>query len=143
MTISQTTTRRPPAFVIGGSLFCCLLSVASLIGCGDKSATVPVSGGVSYQGERLPGGVVTFFPATGRPLSASVSPSGQYSTSLPPGEYAVTVMVGFDRPPGYKEGDPLPPPKIELPAEYTSRALSKLSASVKAEGPQTIDFALE
>jgi hypothetical protein len=117
--------------------------VLSAAGCGGSSETVSVSGQVSYQGEPVPGGAITFFPAAGRPVIAAISDGGEYSAELRPhGEYVVVVNVGTDLPPGYQEGDPLPPPKIVLPPMYTTRVKSDLRAVVAEGSAQTIDFQL-
>jgi hypothetical protein len=113
------------------------------IGCGGSSNAVHVQGKVSLRGEPLPRGVVTFFPASGRPVSAPISSQGEYSAKLSPGEYTAIVNVGVPLPPGYKEGDPLPKPEFDLPTEYTSAARSKLTATVSAQGQKPIDFNLE
>ena len=113
----------------------------SVSGCRDTSGGVPVQGQVSYRGEPLPHGAITFFPATGRPATAPISAEGDYAIELPPGEYVVIVNVSADLPPGFKEGDPLPPPKIVLPPQYTTRARSTLTATVTEDQPR-IDFEL-
>jgi hypothetical protein len=68
---------------------------------------------------------------------------GKYETSLSPGDYIVVVTVGVDVPAGWREGQPLPPPKFTLPAEYTSRVKSTLKATVKAGQSEPIDFELK
>ncbi|MCI0748493.1 MAG: hypothetical protein L0Y58_24055 [Verrucomicrobia subdivision 3 bacterium] len=120
-----------------------MLSGIGVVGCAKSSDTVAVGGKVSYRGEPLVNGAVTFFPAMGRPVSAPTTPEGEYTAQLAPGEYDVVVNVGAELPPGFKEGDPLPPPKIVLPPEYTIRARSTLKATVTAADQEPIDFALE
>jgi hypothetical protein len=128
---------------IGCSYLVLALLNVSTAGCAEDSGTIPVQGQVTYRGEPLGAGVVTFFPTRGRPVSAAVSAAGDYRVELQPGDYTVTVRAGTEIPPGYKEGDPIPPPKIALPPEYTSRARSKLTAKVDESGGQTVDFELE
>lgn len=125
-------------------LFCSSLALlSSTFGCGESSNTVTVRGHVTYRGEALTNAALMFFPTVGRPTSAVLSSEGNYTTELPPGEYVVTVNVGAELPPGYKEGDPLPPSKFILPDEYTTRAKSKLTASVAPNQDEPIDFALQ
>ncbi len=113
-------------------------------GCGrTASDTVAVHGHVSYRGEPLANGLVAFFPIHGRPVFAPISESGDYRLDVEPGNYTVTVRISERLPPGFKEGDPLPPPKIVLPPEYTTQAKSKLHAAVSEDQSEPIDFALD
>ena len=116
--------------------------VIGVVGCGEPTGDVAVQGQVSYRGEPLSGGAITFFPATGRRVTAAIS-EGEYSAKLPPGEYVVVINVGANLPPGFQEGDPIPPPQVVLPPEYTTRARSKLTATVREGNQQPIDFKLE
>jgi hypothetical protein len=111
-------------------------------GCKKASGTVPIHGHASYRGEPLKRAVLTFFPTKGRPESISIS-QGEYASELTPGEYTVTIIVPTELPRGFKEGDPTPPPAVELPDEYASRAKSTLKATVKAGNDQSIDFDLK
>ena len=120
-----------------------LLALSAISGCGEESDSVAVRGKVFYRGEPLSNAAITFFPNTGRPVTAPLSQQGDYDTALPPGEYSVIVNVGTELPPGFKEGDPLPPPKIDLPPEYTTLARSTLRATVTPDQSEPIDFALE
>ena len=111
-------------------------------GCGKSSGKVAVHGRVSYRGAPLESASLTFFPEKGRPEPTTVS-NGEYSAQLMPGEYSAVVLIGVNVPPGYKEGDPIPPPKVVLPEEYTSRTKSTLKATVKAGQKEPIDFDLK
>ena len=119
-----------------------LLVCLSVAGCGKSSGTISVSGHVSFRGTPLSNTSLTFFPTRGRPVAVPVV-DGQYSTQLLPGEYTVVAAIGIDLPPGFKEGQPLPPPKITLPEVYTSRLKSTLKATVKAGQSEPIDFDLK
>jgi hypothetical protein len=113
-------------------------------GCGEVSNKVRVTGKVTYHDEPISTGLVTFFPVSGRPIPTPISPAGDYSVDLAPGEYAVAINVASQAPPpGYEEGDPLPPPEIVLPPEYTTRARSKLTATVSGQKQKPIDFNLD
>ena len=121
-----------------------LLSVLVAAGCGGSASdAVPVQGKVSYRGAPVTNASVTFFPPSGRPTSVPLSGEGGYEIDLPPGEYQVTINVGFTLPPGWKEGDPVPSPKLVLPPQYTTQAKSTLSASISSDGPESLDFALD
>jgi hypothetical protein len=119
-----------------------LLLLICVPGCGKSSGKAAVRGHVSYRGAPLESASLTFFPASGRPEATTVS-KGEYSIELAPGEYRAIVLIGIDLPKGYKEGDPVPPPKIVLPEEYTSRAKSPLKAVVSAGQAEPIDFDLK
>lgn len=117
--------------------------VAGISGCGNPSNTVSVSGRISYQGNPLTNGAVTFFPQSGRPVIESISATGDYTAELPPGEYTVVINVAADRPAAYKEGDIVPPPKFVLPDQYTTRAKSTLKATVAPGQAEPINFELK
>jgi hypothetical protein len=115
-----------------------------LLGCGESSPHVTVAGRVALQEKPLPDAKLTFFPASGRPVTAQVSTDGQYEVELLPGEYRVVVDLGVALPPGYKEGDPLPPPPVMLPPKYTRRVDTPLTATVTPESAtQTINLKLD
>ncbi len=111
-------------------------------GCNKSAGKVPVHGRVSFHGEPLGSASVTFFPKSGRPIGAAIL-HGEYKTELTPDEYTVALDIAPEFPKGFKEGDPLPPPKITLPEEYTTRTKSTLKATVKAGQDQPIDFDLK
>lgn len=125
---------------------CCLLVGLPLllvaIGCGEGSNTQTVTGSVSYQDQPLNSGAVAFFPGESRPIQAKINQGGGYTAELPPGEYKVTVIVGLDLPPDWKEGDPTPPPAVRLPPQYASRLRTPLTASVAPDQTEPIDFKL-
>ena len=114
--------------------------LALAVGCGGESNVTSLSGRVLYEGEPLSNASLMFYPAEGRPVIAPLS-DGDYSLQLPPGEYRVTLNLGAELPPGWKEGDPVPPTTRKLPRQFSSRLETPLTATVSAEGEgQTIDF---
>ncbi len=119
-----------------------VLAPVCILGCKNSSNAIPVHGKVTYRGDALTNAGITFFPTTGRPVAAA-APQGEYSTELPLGDYTVVVNIGSELPSGYKEGDPIPPPKILLPTTYTTRAKSTLKAVVKPGQSDPIDFDLK
>lgn len=122
---------------------CLVLALVCLLGgCSKSDGTLTVRGQVTFRGKAIDSGVLTFYPQQGRPTMTNMA-AGKYSTALAPGEYTATVEVVNALPPGFKEGDPMPPPKIVLPAEYTTRAKSTLKASVQVGQDQPIDFVLK
>jgi hypothetical protein len=133
-------------------LICRLRSVALLAGlvflmmlapgCTKSTGAIAVKGHVAYRNAPLNSGTLTFFPTTGRSVTAAIS-DGDYNTELMPGEYTVALNVAPELPPGFKEGDVPPPPTIVLPDQYTTRARSTLTASVKQGQDQPINFELK
>ncbi len=119
------------------------LLVISAAGCGGSSDGVPIHGRVSYRGEAISSGTLTFFPTNGRPISATLSRGGEYTSRLPAGEYRIIVTVGVDLPAGWKESDPVPAPKFVLPAQYTTRAKTSLRKTVAENQNAPLDFTLE
>lgn len=88
-------------FVFVGGMACCLF----LTGCGGPTGpkTVPASGSVTYKGEKIKVGTVSFAPKdakVGRAATAEIK-DGAYQTvggqGLMTGEYKITV-TGFKRP---------------------------------------------
>src|SRR6266478_1634968 len=122
----------------------CLLFFLSLTasGCKKSSVAVPIHGHISYRGEPLATSSVTFFPETGRPVTAP-APQGEYAAELMPGNYTATVAVGIEYPKGFKETDPLPTPKVVLPDAYRTRTKSTLKTTVKPGQSEPIDFELK
>lgn len=120
-----------------------LLSIAvTSTGCGAKSEDVSISGNVSYAGQPISNGAVTFYPAKGRPIVVATDESGVYSAMLNPGEYQVTLATSVKLPPGWKEGDPVPKQDSIVPAEFSTRARTPLKATVSASQSEPIDFVL-
>jgi hypothetical protein len=122
-----------------------LSAVAMVLGCGSAEDKSTLSGRVTHRGRPLPNASLMFHPEQGHPIGTGTDAEGAYTAEVPPGEYRVTVNVGIEVPPGWKEGDPEPPPpKIVLPPVYTQRAKTELHISVATDGePQTADFGLK
>jgi hypothetical protein len=125
-----------------GAFMVMLLVVAS--GCGGNSTeTTSVSGKVTVSDKTLESGVVRFLPAAGgRPLFGTIDASG-YKASLPPGDYTVVIQPSAHLPEGWQEGDPVPPPKVQVPAIYTQPHRSPLTLTVVAGPPMKEDFDLK
>lgn len=146
----------------------CLFSLALLTGCtgseevSDRPKTHPVTGTVLLDGAPVEGAQVAFNPegvdaegafgrtdAEGR-YELTTFDSGDGAVA---GNYVVTIMK-FDAPPSTEaasEEEYVPPevsgarpsaPKNLLPAQYSDRAKSGLTATVAAEGENTFDFNL-
>lgn len=119
-----------------------LLTLVGLLGCsgGDASS---LTGAVTIKGAPVTTGVIGFrregVPVAGGPINAD----GSYSVTLSPGEYKVRIDAPAPLPPGWKEGQPLPPATARLvPENYANFDTSGLTATVTGESSQKVDFAL-
>src|SRR5262245_45677289 len=134
-----------------------LLFLPSLAGCGAKKTAV-VSGAVTYKGQPLTVGAVTFHGADGRIESANIDPQGNYTMSQAPvGPVTVTVAVSQprlapvardNRPggkpvkhPGEEQAGPALKP-VNIPGKYKDPSSSGLTFTVN-QGNQTINLPLE
>ena len=135
--------------------FICLLSIAvilPMVGCGKSGPkTYPVEGTVTYQGKTLPTGIVEFIPeAKGvKVFAAKIESNGHYRTEVAEGHYAVRIrMNALLRGRGtveQDEGRDADVPVVDwlIPEKYSDTATSELTADVKAEKNQTIDFPMK
>lgn len=81
----------------------CSLVLLALAGCGGKVGTV--SGKVTYRGQEVPAGLVTFYGPDNSVLRARINPDGTFTAErVPAGEVRVSVDV------------PQPPPVPRTPA---------------------------
>ncbi|MEM8946080.1 MAG: carboxypeptidase-like regulatory domain-containing protein [Planctomycetota bacterium] len=124
---------RPATFV------CMLL----MCGCAKSSSDVAIEGTVKLAGNPVESAAIMFFPIKGRPISAVVDAAGAYACRLPVGDFRVTVSPNVALPAGWKEGDPVPRPKVTIPPQYSSRAKTPLTASITADTRGPIDFSLD
>jgi hypothetical protein len=124
--------------------FSSLLFVVALVeGCQKSVPGIHVRGHVSYRDQAVANGSLMFYPVQGRATVAVTSESGDYEAVLIPGDHDVVINISVKPPAGWKEGDPIPPPKFVLPDQYTKRAKSTLKASVKEDQSEPIDFNLK
>jgi hypothetical protein len=62
-------------------------------GCGPPTGSI--TGTVTFDGTPLDGGIISFVPATGNSVAATIQPNGAYSVSgVPPGEAVVVITQG-------------------------------------------------
>src|SRR5262249_48096067 len=117
-------------------------------GCGGRAKLGRVSGRVTYKGEPVPNGAITFLPdESGPPATGTIGPDGTYTLVTPDvgdgavlGKHKVMITalrVGPAR--GAEAKDPRPPPII--PPRFGNTSTSGLPAEVR-EGANTIDFHL-
>lgn len=120
-------------------------SVNGLAGCGPSEPVVEyadVKGELSYNGEALPKGTITFQPEFGSRTVADIQPDGSYSMKAVVGKN--TVMIESHEP-GAEPGGPdaakmmHSDPEAYIPIKYSAPS-SGLTAEVKAGETNTIDF---
>lgn len=123
-----------------------LVLVVSLTGCpggtpAPAPGTTPVSGKVIRDGEPLPIGDIIFFNDSGAEKSVRLGGDGAYSIAegLPVGDYKVIVRVTPEASAG--AGTAPPVPMEELPAKYSDRKATELTAKVEP-GKTSYDFTL-
>lgn len=119
--------------------------VLAVVGCGGSdAATCQVHGQVTYRGQPLSDAVISFFPASGRPIGGPLDDEGRYRVELSPGDYRVVVNAPPILPEGWQEGDPLPSQQPRIPPYYAERNRSGLTATVPSDTSRhELDFPLD
>ncbi len=152
-----------------GRLLLVLPLVLVLVGgCSHRGAHARLSGKVTYKGQPVTGGVITFLPQSGGAYTANLDANGTYSIAdLPAGEVSVGIETESVKRQAtvadYNKGhQPAPPPGanansmgaaggagsaapatkyVKIPAKYSDPKTSGLSVSVTGGG-QDKDFDL-
>jgi hypothetical protein len=122
------------------------------VGCSGEDprpATVPVQGKVTYQGQPVPKGTITFQAASGEAAVGEIQPDGTYTLSTfkekdgaIPGAHKVMIVANTGDPtkmpstPGYVV------PKDLIPQKYASLETSGLEITVSKDKP-SYDFELK
>jgi hypothetical protein len=71
---------------------CGFVLLACLVGCGQRDGRIAISGTVSYDGQPVNKGIVTFVPADGKgPTAAATIVDGKYSVKVAPGKKVVKI----------------------------------------------------
>lgn len=119
-----------------------LLSISVIFGCGPKRAERPdrsrVTGKITYSGQPVQGGIITFLSTSGSGDSAGgmIKADGTYSVAdVPMGENQVTIDTEALRP-------ELGSRYVKLPEKYLTAEESGLTLNVEA-GENSKDFVLE
>ena len=112
-----------------------LVLVACVVGCHRGEKLAAVSGTVTFEGEPLTEGVVTFSnPAKGIHMNARLDAQGHYEVrmakgaGLPPGEYQVSVS------PPVPDTPVRMPEFPKIPHKYRDPKTSELSLSLTEDG---------
>jgi hypothetical protein len=120
-------------------------------GCARKTGlpTAPVVGKVTYRGKPVPTGTVMFTPEDGPAATGNIAPDGSYRLTTYRdgdgaviGRHKVTITALQDM--GNllpEQRSPTPPPLV--PVKYLSAETSGLTAEVKPDVTNTINFDLK
>jgi hypothetical protein len=125
-----------------------LLGFLAVLGCGENKNEGEVSGTVTYQGQPLPYGTVTFFDSSNKFLASSVISNGKYAIKVPVlGPVKITVTTPDNSSGGRgskgvarsKRGETIT--VIPIPAKYGNADQSGLTYTVKpGENTYNIDL---
>lgn len=120
-----------------------LVLLLCTLGCSAGSEGVSVTGEITYRDQPITEGSLAFYPSKGRPTITAISADGSFECRLPVGDYRVTVTIGVKLPPGWKEGDPVPPRAIRLPPAYGSRVKTPIKVSITESRSEPLDLKLQ
>jgi hypothetical protein len=125
---------------------CSLIAVACLGGCSRSGGPAEISGTVSYDGQPLKKGVITFVPANGSgPTAATTIVDGKYSLKVSPGEKLIRIegykVVGQRH---YSPNNPNSP-MVDMQEQFLPDRYNKKSELARKITPslRTCDFVLE
>ncbi|MBX9677372.1 MAG: hypothetical protein K2X38_01325 [Gemmataceae bacterium] len=118
------------------------LAFFAAIGCGGPSA--PVTGSVTYEGNPVEEGAITFLPTDGKEASrGAMIKGGRYAADMVPGKWTVQISGGrklaapASSEDAYKKGQ-----LADKAGMVPPNALGNGGAIEIKPGPQTFDFAL-
>jgi hypothetical protein len=116
------------------------LATFLIFGCGNPSGKVNVSGTVSWEGQPLSKGDITFFNSEdGNAAGAGRVKDGRYSFVCKPGK--MRVEINADRfLPGAGVDETTPAREQYIPDRYNAK--SELTAEVTLDGKNEFDFSL-
>jgi hypothetical protein len=138
----RSTRRRTPGFLL---LLVAATAVASAIGCNSGPPRGEVRGKVTFKGQPVTEGSITFLSPAGKgDGGAEIGRDGSYEIKggLAVGDFIVIINPPIhmvDTSPGKTPPSPEEKPAPNIPPRYRNQGLSPLRASVKA-GPNTFDF---
>jgi hypothetical protein len=125
----------------------CLL-LCFVFGCGNKVKTAPVSGTVTYKGQPVTFGKITFIDSQGRPGFAELGADGRYTLRATVGECKVALEAREIEPPHDPKQRKQARPgmyigKSFIPEKYENPQQSGLTFKVEDKENNTADFALK
>jgi hypothetical protein len=125
-----------------------VIAVAFLAGCSQGPEMGQVSGKVTFQGQPVTEGSITFLNlAEGGSAGGDLKPDGTYTVlgGASPGEYTVVVnppVEIVDTDPGKSPPAPMEKNMPNIPLKYRMLGTSTLKTTIKA-GPNTCDFDMQ
>jgi len=130
-----------------GPLACLIFVAIAALGCdsGSKIPRYKVTGKVTYQGQPVEEGTITFEnPAAGEVNSSPLGSGGAYSLEVPAGDYKVSVSPPLVETKGTADSPPdMVPKKVNnIPKKYWVQESSGLSAQV-AKDKRSFEFDLK
>jgi hypothetical protein len=125
---------------------CGLAVMACMAGCSRSGGLTEISGSVSYDGQPVKKGIITFAPANGAgPTAAAKINDGKYSVKIAPGEKLVRIE-GY-RVVGQRHYSPNNPnsPMVDMQEQFLPERYNKKSELTReiTPGLGRCDFALE
>ena len=124
-----------------------LVSLVLFTGCGPSGPKlVQVTGTVTVDDKPAQSAIIMFTPAEGISSVADLSATGTYTLSTTNGQLGAiigshTVQIVCRSEGSVEEGQQQPPP-CNVPSKYASSETSDLTAEVKDQEENVIDFAL-
>ncbi len=128
---------------------CCIaIAIVTTLatGCAQHDPVVSVKGTVTYRGEPVSAGEVTFrYPELGRATSAELASDGSFELMMPTGHYKVAILPprfvgGMD---AFGNELSAPPRPENIPEKYSRIDTSGFKVTVHSKQPNEFTFAME
>jgi hypothetical protein len=139
---------RPNGRVLFAAAVCAAAVAVIQLGCEDGPARGEVSGKVTFKGNPVKEGLVTFLnPKEGGAHEANIQPDGSYAIQggAVVGEYVVEIkplVVIVDTDPGKSPPAPVEKAAPDIPKKYRMQGTTPLTAAVK-QGKNEINFEMK
>lgn len=132
--------------VNGSSILLLLMLGMPLVGCGEGSETIVVTGIVTHNSDPLADADVSFIPTEGRPAYGRTDSTGRFTLTTfdegdgaMPGKHTVTIQKSVEVK-AATETNPYAQYKSALPAKYGRPQESPFSAEVEKGGKNEFSF---
>lgn len=122
---------------VAGILLLCTILICT-VGCSKKEKKYTVTGTVTYQGELVPMGSISFDPGNGKSPDGAPFENGKYTAQVRAGKMTVRITGSKLAPP--VKGDPDAPGYVDyIPVKHHAES----TLTVEINGDATHDFKLE